>query len=404
MNFIRSNTQAATEAETVGASAGAQAGGETVPAQHSDDDLQLSVTGLHKQFGSEFELSAIDLDVGTDEIVALLGPSGCGKTTALRCIAGVETPDGGEIVVDGERVFGDGVETPPEKRDVGMVYQNYAIWPHKSVYENVVFPLKHGVHDVPRNEYEGRVDEMLELMEISDLKHSPATDLSGGQQQRTALARSLVHDPDLLLLDEPLSNLDKELRKHMRYELQRLQHEIGVSILYVTHDQEEAFYLADRVLVMNDGEIVERGNPRQLYEQPKSPFTRQFIGVSNKFTGTVERDGEGTKIVRSGLVDFPLATAEYAAENIDDGDVVCFLRPRDIAIERCVDDVGDRMAVTGTVVAKGVLGERYEVTVQFDGRDLELNVHTENCHRFDRGEKLTLLFSPEHLQVYDPTD
>ncbi len=366
-----------------------------------DGNTQLRVRGLQKQLGSTFELSAIDLDVGTNEIVALLGPSGCGKTTCLRCIAGVETPDSGEIWIDDELVFGDGVSKPPEKRDVGMVYQSYAIWPHKTVYENVVFPLKHAAHDVPKAEYQNRVEAVLELMEIPELKDTPATDLSGGQQQRTALARSLVHDPDLLLLDEPLSNLDKELRKQMRYELQRLQHELGVSMLYVTHDQEEAFYLADRVLVMNDGAIVERGTPKELYQRPKFPFTRRFIGVRNWFGGSLATSGDGETVVETELVRFPLRNADYVSNRSETGDVVCFLRPEDIEIGQFSGETEGRIELTGTVVAEGILGDRYEVTVEFDATDVNLVVQTENYHDFDRGEEIHLQFQPGQLQVYE---
>jgi ABC-type Fe3+/spermidine/putrescine transport system ATPase subunit len=351
--------------------------------------------------GDEFERSGVDVTVETDEIVALLGPSGCGKTTILRCVAGVETPDAGEIAVDDEVVFGDGRSLPPEDRGLGMVYQNYAIWPHKTVYENVVFPLEHAVHEVPAGEYEERVDAVLEMVEIADVKRSPATDLSGGQQQRTALARALVHDPDLLLLDEPLSNLDRELRKQMRYELQRLQHELGVSVLYVTHDQEEAFYLADRVLVMDDGEIVERDTPRQLYERPSSAFTRRFIGVRNRFRGAIEVGADGERVVRTDLVDFPLGNADYVSDSPRNGDVVCFLRPDDVTVGTFSGEVDGRIELTGTVAAEGLLGDRYEVTVAFDGADEELIVHTESYRELERGDEINLQFQPGHLQVYD---
>jgi iron(III) transport system ATP-binding protein len=366
-----------------------------------DGTNQLTVRGLGKRFGSEFELSAIDLDVGTDEIVALLGPSGCGKTTTLRCIAGVETPDTGQITIDDEVVFGDRVSKPPEKRDIGMVYQNYAIWPHKTVYENVVFPLEHANHGIPKAEYEDRVETMLKMMEIPELKDSPATELSGGQQQRTALARSLVHDPELLLLDEPLSNLDKELRKQMRYELQRLQHELGVSMLYVTHDQEEAFYLADRVLVMNDGKVVERGKPKDLYQRPQSAFTRRFIGVRNWFRGSIRRNVNGEEVVQTDLMEFPLRNTDYISNGANTDDVVCFLQPKDIRVGQFAKESEGRIELTGTVIAEGILGESYEVTVQFDGAGSELVVHTDTYREFDRGEQINLQFQPKQLQVYE---
>jgi iron(III) transport system ATP-binding protein len=368
------------------------------------EDTRLSVRGLGKQFGSEFEVSDVNLDVGRDKIVALLGPSGCGKTTILRCIAGVETPDTGEIVIGDEVVWNDRISKPPERRNVGMIYQNYAIWPHKSVYQNVVFPLNHASHDIDPGEYEKRVTNVLELMEIGDLKTEPATDLSGGQQQRTALARALVHDPDLVLLDEPLSNLDKELRKHMRYELQRIQHELGVSMLYVTHDQEEAFYLADEVLVMRDGEIVECGEPEKLYERPDSAFTRGFIGDRNRFYGRIESTAEGDRVVSTDLVEFPLSNADYVSDGITSGEVVCFLKPDDISIGQFAGEVDGRIELRGTVIAEGLLGETYEVTVGFDSSEIDLVVHTETYREFERGDDIRLQFQPMELQVYGATD
>jgi len=365
------------------------------------NETRLEVTGLDKSFGTEFQLSEVDLTVGAGEIVALLGPSGCGKTTCLRCIAGVERPDAGAVVIGDDLVEGDGVSKPPEQRKVGMVYQDYAIWPHKSVYENVVFPLKHADHSIPSDQYEERVDAILTLMGIEELTDAPATDLSGGQQQRTALARSLVHDPDLLLLDEPLSNLDRTLRKQMRYELQRLQYELGISMLYVTHDQEEAFYLADRVLVMNSGEIVERGTPRELYQQPTALFTRQFIGVRNEFHGRVVPTGDGERVIRTELLDFRVTADNYVSAERATGTVMCFLRPEDVSIFHPETSADGSFELVGTVVAEGLLGERYEVTVRFEDASTELVVYAEPRHVFDRGDRIGVRIQPERVQVYE---
>jgi ABC-type Fe3+/spermidine/putrescine transport system ATPase subunit len=377
-------------------------------------ETQLDVRGLEKQFGDEFALSAVDLTVGSDEIVALLGPSGCGKTTILRCIAGVETPESGTIRIGDEVVYDGRTSLPPERRDVGMVYQSYAIWPHKSVYENVVFPLKHTDHSIPSGEYESRVDEILELLEIQDLKRSPATDLSGGQQQRTALARSLVHDPDLLLLDEPLSNLDRELRTNMRYELQRLQHELDISMLYVTHDQEEAFYLADTVVIVKDGGVVEEGPPRELYRRPRSAFTRGFVGNRNRVEGTVDTEA-GDRVVRTDLAAFPVDRANYVGDDRTTGPVSCFVRPGDISIGAVPDggadgtvQLGDEsdaaIGLRGEVVAEGIIGDQYEVTVTFDGHDTDLIVHTENASRLEPGDGIALRIPTDSIQVYPATD
>lgn len=371
---------------------------ETCPA---DTTPKLVVQDLRKRFDGEFELCVKELCVGSEEIVALLGPSGCGKTTCLRCIAGVETPRTGTVRIDDELVFGEGVRKPPEKRHVGMVYQDYAIWPHKSVYENVVFPLKHNSTEIERNEYETRVENILELLKIRELKESPATDLSGGQQQRTALARALVHEPDLLLLDEPLSNLDKELREEMRYEIQRLQHELNLSILYVTHNQEEAFYLADRVFIMNDGEIVEKGTPEALYRQPSSPFTRQFVGAHNRLSGRISRNGNDEKIVQTDLAEVPLAATNYVRNGTGEGSVDCFIHPEDFKIGHSSRTNGDAIGLSGTVIAEGLLGESREITVRCDTGDTELVVHTENNHNVDRGERLQIQFRPTEMQVYE---
>jgi ABC-type Fe3+/spermidine/putrescine transport system ATPase subunit len=368
------------------------------------EETRLRVSGLTKRFGNEFALSDVQFDIADDEIVALLGPSGCGKTTILRCIAGVETPDGGTIEIGGVPVENETISRPPEDRSVGMVYQNYAIWPHKSVYENVVFPLKYADHGVPSSAFESRVEEVLELVEIRDLKDEPATDLSGGQQQRTALARSLVHDPELLLMDEPLSNLDQDLRASMRYELQKLQHELGVSMLYVTHDQEEAFYLADRVLVMRAGEIVERGTPSALYRRPTSPFTREFVGQWNRFEGSLDRDESGRQVVRTKLGTFPLSSVDAVTE-LDATDAVsCFLRPTAIQVGRISHTDGRRIERRGTVVAEGLLGNRYEVTVRLDDSDARVVVQSEQHHQFERGEDVVLRLQTDAMKVYAASD
>ncbi len=364
------------------------------------ETAQLEVTDLSKQFGEEQVLSAVSFEIAEDEIVALLGPSGCGKTTILRCIAGVETPQRGEITIAGEIVQNGSISAPPEKRGVGMVYQNYAIWPHKTVYENVVFPLKHADHDVPKTEYESRVERMLDLVEIGHLKDAPATDLSGGQQQRTALARSLIHDPALLLMDEPLSNLDRELRTTMRYELQKLQHELGVSMLYVTHDQEEAFYLADRVLVMRGGKIVERGPPADLFQRPGSTFTREFVGQWNRFTGQIV-DEDSDYVVQTDLGTFPLSSVDNVTATPDSAAIHCFLRPTEIDIGRVSSTDKRRIELWGTVIAEGLLGDLYEVTVRIEDTDTNVIVQSEQYHQFDRGEEVAIRLGPGAMKVYD---
>lgn len=366
----------------------------------------LKVEELEKSFGSDFSFSPVDLAVGNDEFVSLLGPSGCGKTTILRCIAGVETPNSGKITINGTVVYGNGASVPPEHRNVGMVYQNYAVWPHKTVYENVVFSLKYSDNGVPKSEYEARVDEVLNVLEIDELKESPATDLSGGQQQRTALARSLVHDPDLVLMDEPLSNLDRELRRNMRYELQRIQSELGLSILYVTHNQQEAFYLSDRVLVMKDGEIIERGLPRDLYRRPRSQFTRRFVGEKNRLAGRVDVNADGEHVVRTVTVDVPLDKADYVSNDpsgTEAGPVTCFVSPADINIGRFAQGQSDILELDGSVVAEGMFGNRYEITARF-ADNTDFVIHTEHYLDLELGDEIHVHIKPNAIQVYPDAD
>src|SRR5215217_2583279 len=239
----------------------------------------------------------VSLEVKDGELFTLLGPSGCGKTTTLRCIAGLEMPDAGEIAVGDRVLFSSarGVRVPANERGLGMVFQSYAIWPHMNVYKNVAFPLQ----VLPRRrrpakqEVRERVERALAVVQLDHLAGRQATDLSGGQQQRLALARALVLEPPLLLLDEPLSNLDAKLREEMRFELKRLQRELGITGIYVTHDQVEALAMSSRVAVMRDGRIEQVDHPRAIYERPKSRFVADFIGTSNFIDGTVEsRDGD----------------------------------------------------------------------------------------------------------------
>ncbi|WP_298325473.1 ABC transporter ATP-binding protein [Haloactinopolyspora sp.] len=250
----------------------------------------VRVQGLNKEFVSNGTTVAavhdLDLTLDRGEFVCLLGPSGCGKTTTLRAIAGLETPTSGTIEIAGQTVYSSATSTyvPPERRGLGMVFQSYAVWPHMTVAENVGFPLRHGVgkHDKSRHrEINDRVARILEIMDCAHLSQRYPSELSGGQQQRVALARTLVYEPDLLLFDEPLSNLDAKLRERMRIELRELQQRLGFAALYVTHDREEALSLSDRILVMRDGVVVQAGTPEEIYEQPADVFVADFIGPVN---------------------------------------------------------------------------------------------------------------------------
>ncbi len=252
----------------------------------------IRVEGLTKTFKANKEVVAavagIDFEVAAGEMVTLLGPSGCGKTTTLRCVAGLERADGGRITI-GDRPMVDvaaGVFVPPYQRNLGMVFQSYAIWPHMTVLENVGYALEG--KGMPKAERRRLAMEALETVKLADLADRPAPRLSGGQQQRVAIARALVGKPQVLLFDEPLSNLDARLRLEMRSELRRIQRQIGLSSIYVTHDQAEALAVSDWIVVMKDGRIVERGRPLEIYRYPRHVFTAQFLGTTNLIAGTVE--------------------------------------------------------------------------------------------------------------------
>jgi iron(III) transport system ATP-binding protein len=251
-------------------------------------ELQKSFAGAR---GEVRALRGVSFEVGKGELFTLLGPSGCGKTTTLRCIAGLEQPWSGEILIDDHPVFSaaGGVFVPPERRNIGMVFQSYAIWPHMTVFQNVAYPL---AREASRAEIGERVARILDRLSLGSLADRLAPNLSGGQQQRVALARALVAQPQVLLLDEPLSNLDAKLREQMRFELKALQESFGITTVYVTHDQEEALALSDRIGLMHEGALVEVGSPADLYLRPAHRVTADFLGTANFISAQVERNGE----------------------------------------------------------------------------------------------------------------
>ncbi len=249
--------------------------------------VMVALDHLSKNFGAELAVNDVSLAVEQGEFVTLLGPSGCGKTTTLRCIAGLERPDGGEIRIGGDVVAAPqrGVYLNPEDRNIGMVFQSYAVWPHMTVFDNVAYGLR--VRRAPAAEIKERTTKALELVGLPHFADRYATKLSGGQRQRVALARAIVYEPRVILFDEPLSNLDAKLREQMRVELVRLQKEVGITSIYVTHDQSEALVMSDRVVVMNNGVIQQIGDPQTIYARPANTFVANFIGVANLMQGVL---------------------------------------------------------------------------------------------------------------------
>ncbi|HEU5018316.1 MAG TPA: ABC transporter ATP-binding protein, partial [Pseudolabrys sp.] len=250
-------------------------------------DRMVDLAHLQKRFGNEVAVNDVNLTIRRGEFVTLLGPSGCGKTTTLRCIAGLEHPDGGEITIGDEVVAAParGIYLNPEERNIGMVFQSYAVWPHMTVFDNVAYGLR--VRHAPAPVTKERTTRALELVGLPHLADRYATKLSGGQRQRVALARAIVYEPRVILFDEPLSNLDAKLREQMRVELVRLQHEVGITSVYVTHDQSEALVMSDRVVVMDKGVIQQIGDPQTIYARPANTFVANFIGVANLMPGVM---------------------------------------------------------------------------------------------------------------------
>jgi iron(III) transport system ATP-binding protein len=305
----------------------------------------------------------VSFTVEEGRFYTLLGPSGCGKTTTLRCIAGLERPNGGEIVVAGRKVYSgaDGSFVPAYRRAIGMVFQSYAIWPHLTVFENVAFPLRVGKQRFSADVTRKKVIGALEQVELGGYEDRMATQLSGGQQQRLALARALVREPQVLLLDEPLSNLDAKLRERMRIELRELQRRLRITTLYVTHDQIEALSMSNTISVMNAGVIVQEGAPRDVYLQPKSQFVANFIGSTNQLNGQIAKlTGEGTGIV---LTDAGEISCGVIGGLGDGSPVVVVVRPESLVLHR-KKPTDDENVIEGKIGAAMFLGEYVECTVE----------------------------------------
>jgi iron(III) transport system ATP-binding protein len=324
----------------------------------------ISIRGLQKSFrahqGRVDALKNIDLEVREGEFCVLLGPSGCGKTTTLRCVAGLERPDAGEIEIAGRLVNSHSrkVHVPTEKRDIGMVFQSYAIWPHMNVFQNVAFPLTQGQKRFPKSLVAEKVRTALKRVQLDGLGDRPATDLSGGQQQRVAMARAMVTEPKILLMDEPLSNLDARLREQMRVELKKITVSIGVTTLYVTHDQSEALSLGDKVCVMNAGEILQTARPHDVYNRPVSLFVAQFVGEMNFVSG---------KVAGSGQVECALGTVRVSLPNgaAVGAPVTLAIRPEHVVLRPASDE--NSTGVRGKITSKNYLGDAALMEVEVNG-------------------------------------
>ena len=358
--------------------------------------VDVKLVDVVKQFGDAVVVDHIDLEVRAGEFFSLLGPSGCGKTTTLRMIGGFEAPTSGVIELQGQDV----TWLPPYKRNVNTVFQNYALFPHLTIYENVAFGLRRkGIKDA---ELKNRVTDMLALVELAGFETRRPTQISGGQAQRVALARALINKPAVLLLDEPLGALDLKLRKQMQVELKRIQQEVGITFIYVTHDQEEAMTMSDRIAVMNKGRYEQLGEPEVLYERPMTRFVAGFLGVSNLLPGAVEGNDGTYSAVR--LADDTRIRAPRALVG-DTANVSVGVRPEKIRLhEADVEAPAGHNHMSGVVRDASYLGVSTQYQIEARG-GAQITVYEQNVERATKaelwapGEAVQLTWSPDHTFV-----
>jgi len=357
----------------------------------------ISIRGVSKHFGAVCAVDNVDLEIQRGEFFSLLGSSGCGKTTLLRMIAGLETSGEGEIYIDGQAMSA----IPAYRRPVNMVFQNYAIFPHLDVGRNIAFGLRKS--GLSKAEINARVEEMLELIKLPGYAGRGATQLSGGERQRIALARALIKRPKVLLLDEPLGALDKKLREQMQFELRALQKSVGITFFFVTHDQEEALTLSDRVAVMSKGRVLQVASPTGLYERPNSRFVADFIGTMNFFDGRVRKSDNGTAIVDTG----PLGAVEAAAEGKAPGaDVLVAIRPEKLKLNFEAPGEGANI-IKGRMGPAAYLGDRSHFHVFLPGREQPVAVAVQNMERSVAGppapdQPVWLSFTDESVVLLRP--
>jgi putative spermidine/putrescine transport system ATP-binding protein len=345
--------------------------------------VEVRLQGLRRQYGNVLALDGVDLTIEPGELVVLLGPSGCGKTTTLRLLAGLEDADGGTITVAGKEI----THVPANHRDMGMVFQAYSLFPHMTVRENVAFGLR--LRRVSKAERDRRALAMLDLVGLSEQADRYAHQISGGQQQRVALARALAIEPQVLLLDEPLSALDAKVRAQLRDEIRRIQLEVGTTTLFVTHDQEEALAIADRVGVMKEGRIEQLGPPTEIYSRPGSPFVAEFVGLTNRLAGTVS----GSTVAVRGR-DLPLVDL-----STPHGPATALVRPEAVTLaSSSADESGP---LTGTVIAVTFLGATSRITVDLGDTTIMAQLPTSDAHGLPAGSRVTLAIRPDPVLVSD---
>ena len=353
-----------------------------------DAEAAIEYQGVTKRFGDITAVDDVSFEVKQGELLALLGPSGSGKTTTLRMLAGFETPTEGRITLDGRDV----TTVPTHKRDTGMVFQDYALFPHMTVGENIAFGLKRKGYS--GDEVDERIEEVLEMVDLGGFRDRSPPELSGGQQQRVATARAIAIEPTVLLMDEPLGALDKKLRDQLEVELVELQSQLGITTLYVTHNQEEALTMADRVAVMNEGRIEQIATPTEIYEEPATEFVADFIGDTNFLAGELSRNEDGLTLRMNGS---EIAVTDRGG---DPANQVVFVRPEKIDLEPPGGSPSRDNAVTGTVERVLFIGSKLRYYVDVGGR--EVIAETENKHstrRFGQGDEVVLTWDRGDTRV-----
>jgi iron(III) transport system ATP-binding protein len=362
---------------------------EPTDSAQTDTDSVLEITGVTKRFGPEAAVEDLSLSVRDGELLTFLGPSGCGKTTTLRLIAGLTEPTDGTLSIAGETVAGDGAFVAPEDRDVGLVFQNFALFPHLDVAENIAF----GIADWDTTDRERRVDDLLELVGLEAHREKMPSQLSGGQQQRVALARSLAPEPDVLLLDEPFSNLDVRLRVEMREEVRRILKEAGVTAVSVTHDQEEALSISDRVAIINDGHLEQVGKPEFVFENPESKFVADFLGRASFITGRVRGD-----VVETSLGTLTTEQIRGPLRDYDGAQIDVLVRPDDLEATPVDEEVAD-----GHIVHRQYNGPSFVYRVELADGGVVRCLHN-HAETFEYGQPVTVDIVAEHPLAWYPLD
>jgi len=355
----------------------------------------IEIQNLFKRFKKVVAVNHIQLEVNKGEMLTLLGPSGCGKTTTLRCIAGLENPEEGDIIIDGKPMLSQGF-VQPSKRGIGMVFQNYAVWPHMKVFNNIVYGLK--IQKLSKRQIKDKGQKILELVGLDGLGERYPSQLSGGQQQRVALARALVGNPKVLLLDEPLSNLDAKLREELRFEIKSLVRRMGITSVYVTHDQAEAMVISDRIAVMDSGNVVQIGTAQEIYKKPANKFVADFIGTMNFMSGEVVQvlQDTDTVYVRTEFSEKMLCKTPGITATTPGKKVYASIRPEDVEVFAEPPQARENL-FKGTITHKAYLGNLLYLFVNIDGTMIRVQVphHVPQ----EEGQELYLFLNPQKCMI-----